>query len=184
MIDFLKKIPLFTGLSPDDLARLSQLIEVVDLAAGEELFTEGSRGDRAFVIKAGVIEILKAAPEGDILLDTHGPGVIIGEMALLHDLPRNATARARSDSILLAISREQFHHLLAVSDSAVRAILHTLIPRWQTLEAEYRRTEQVQAALYRIAEAASAVEDIQDFYAAIHRIVAELMFARNFYIAL
>ncbi len=184
MIDFLEKIPLFAGLAPDDLARLGQFIEVVNLAAGEELFAEGSRGDRAFVIKAGAIDILKTAPEGDILLDAHGPGVIIGEMALLHDLPRNATARARADSVLLAISREQFNHLLAVSDSAVRAILHTLIPRWQTLEAEYRRTEQVQAALYRIAEAASAVEDMPEFYAAIHRIVAELMFARNFYIAL
>ncbi len=51
-------------------------------------------------------------------------------------------------------------------------------------EAEHKRTERVQAALYRIAEAASAAQDMQEFYAAMHRVVGELMYARNFFIAL
>jgi signal transduction histidine kinase/DNA-binding response OmpR family regulator len=51
-------------------------------------------------------------------------------------------------------------------------------------EAERRRAEQVQAALYRISEMASASQDMQDFYAAMHRIVGELMYANNFYIVL
>ncbi len=51
-------------------------------------------------------------------------------------------------------------------------------------EAEYKRTEQVQAALYKIAEAASLANDMQKFYAAIHDIVGELMYAKNFFIAL
>ena len=46
------------------------------------------------------------------------------------------------------------------------------------------RSEQVQAALYRIAETASAAQDMQEFYAEIHRIVGELMFAENFYVVL
>ena len=50
--------------------------------------------------------------------------------------------------------------------------------------AESRRAEQVQAALYRIAELASAAKDLQEFYRGIHAIVGELMFAKNFYIAL
>ena len=47
-----------------------------------------------------------------------------------------------------------------------------------------RRAEHVQGALYRIAELASAAEDLQEFYAAVHGIVGELMNATNFYIAL
>jgi len=43
---------------------------------------------------------------------------------------------------------------------------------------------QVQAALYRIAETASAAQDMQEFYAEIHRIVGELMYANNFYVVL
>jgi GAF domain-containing protein/DNA-binding response OmpR family regulator len=50
--------------------------------------------------------------------------------------------------------------------------------------AEHARTEKVQDALYRIASAASAANDLQEFYATIHGIVAELMYAENFYIAL
>jgi GAF domain-containing protein/DNA-binding response OmpR family regulator len=51
-------------------------------------------------------------------------------------------------------------------------------------QAEHKRTEGVQAALYRIAEAASAAQDMPEFYAAMHRVVGELMYARNFFIAL
>lgn len=51
-------------------------------------------------------------------------------------------------------------------------------------EAARQRSDRVQDALYRIAEAASAATDLQAFYRTIHDIVGELMFARNFYIAL
>ncbi|MGZ4137483.1 MAG: GAF domain-containing protein, partial [Actinomycetota bacterium] len=50
--------------------------------------------------------------------------------------------------------------------------------------AELERAEGVQGALYRIAETASAVHDMQEFYSMIHQIVGELMYASNFYIAL
>ncbi len=51
-------------------------------------------------------------------------------------------------------------------------------------EAEHQRSAKVQAALYRIAEAASAARDMPEFYAAMHHIVGELMYTRNFYVAL
>ena len=51
-------------------------------------------------------------------------------------------------------------------------------------EVEYQRTAKIQSALYQIAEAASAVTDMQDFYVALHRIIGELMYAENFFIAL
>jgi len=54
----------------------------------------------------------------------------------------------------------------------------------EALESEHRRSEQVQAALYRIAETASAAQDMHEFYAELHRIVGALMFANNFYVVL
>ncbi len=54
----------------------------------------------------------------------------------------------------------------------------------ESREAEHQRSEKVQALLYRIAETASAAQDMQEFYAEIHRIVGELMFAENFYVVL
>jgi PAS domain S-box-containing protein len=54
----------------------------------------------------------------------------------------------------------------------------------EAVDAEQRRAEKVQSALYRIAELASAAEDMQDFYRAVHAVVGELMYAKNFFIAL
>jgi signal transduction histidine kinase/CRP-like cAMP-binding protein len=215
MNDFLQKISLFADLSPSDLDRLSQLVEVVQLPAGAQLFAEGSASDRAYIIKEGQIDIRKASATGDLLLGTRPPGEVIGEMSLLDDSPRLASAQARTDSVLLAIGQVQFNHLLDTSPAAVRTILRLVVSRWRTTEAalqkaqdeleqrveartaelaranaalqteiaERRQAEQIQAALYRIADAASAAENMPEFYAAMHRIIAKLMYARNFYIA-
>ncbi len=58
------------------------------------------------------------------------------------------------------------------------------IAELEALEADRERAGTVQSALYRIADAASAATDLQDFYRTIHAIVGELMYAENFYIAL
>jgi PAS domain S-box-containing protein len=68
-----------------------------------------------------------------------------------------------------------------------RAELEAARARIAQLEADQerlQRSQHVQAALFRIADTASAVEDIDAFYAAIHEIVADLMYGENFYIAL
>jgi PAS domain S-box-containing protein len=54
----------------------------------------------------------------------------------------------------------------------------------EAVEAEHAQAAKVQEALYRIAELASAARDLQEFYRAIHAVVAKLMYARNFYLAL
>jgi CRP-like cAMP-binding protein len=134
LTNFLKKIPLLADLSPADLDRLIETGEVVELPAGVELFAEGSLGDRAYIIKEGQLEILKTTSAGEVLLAVRQRGDMIGEMALLHRVSRMATVRAGTNSVLLAISQEQFNYLLAASHSATRAILHTLMPRWQETE--------------------------------------------------
>jgi GAF domain-containing protein/CheY-like chemotaxis protein/HPt (histidine-containing phosphotransfer) domain-containing protein len=68
-------------------------------------------------------------------------------------------------------------------DDEIRA-LRERVSELETFEGDRERAERVQAALYRIAETASAAQDMQAFYAEMHRIVAELMYADNFYIVL
>ena len=62
--------------------------------------------------------------------------------------------------------------------------LRARVAELEAREAEHARAEQVEAAFYRIAEAASAASDLQAFYAEVHATVATLMYAQNFYIAL
>ena len=64
------------------------------------------------------------------------------------------------------------------------AALRARVAELEAREAEHARAELVQTALFRIAEAASAAHDLQEFYATVHATVAGLMYADNFYIAL
>ena len=68
-------------------------------------------------------------------------------------------------------------------DDEIRT-LRDRVAELEASEADRERAEKVQNALYRIAETASTAEDMQAFYAEMHRIVGELMYADNFYIAL
>ncbi|MFL5770551.1 MAG: GAF domain-containing protein [Chloroflexota bacterium] len=72
----------------------------------------------------------------------------------------------------------------SLADAAEIEALQIRVADLEAREAEHARAEQVQAALYRIAEAASAASDLQAFYAEVHATVATLMYAENFYIAL
>src|SRR5512132_4528085 len=58
------------------------------------------------------------------------------------------------------------------------------LAEFESAEGEHKRAEKVQAALYRIAELASAAQDMQEFYRAVHAVVGELMYANNLFIAL
>ena len=141
--DFLKKVPLFQDLPEADLQKLSEGVESVSLAKGKELFPEGSPGDRAYVIQQGEIEILKEASGREVLLAVRESGEVIGEMALLEEAPRNATARARSDSVLCAIEKEQLDRLLQTSPSAAYSMFGKLLERTRGTEAMLRQSEKM-----------------------------------------
>lgn len=143
MYHFLKKIPLFAGLSHEDLDQLCRMVTEVRLPAGQELFAEGDLGDQAYVIKEGQIEIWKHSDGHQVLLAVRQPGEVIGEMALVESSSRNATARAQTDSLLVSISAEQLDHLLNVSPSAARSMLHTFAARLRSTDILLQQSEKM-----------------------------------------
>ena len=143
MYTFLKKIPLFASLPDEDLERLCQMVTEVRLPAGTELFTEGSPGDKAYVIQEGEIEILKVSGGRNVLVAVRKPGEVIGEMSLLEAAPRFASGRARTDSLLLEISHTQLDQLINTSPSAARAMLFTITSRLRSTELLLRQSEKM-----------------------------------------
>jgi signal transduction histidine kinase/predicted CoA-binding protein len=143
MYDFLKKVDFFSGLADDDLARLCEMVQEIRLRAGDELITEGSIGDEAYVIKEGSLEIIKSSGGRSVLLAVRGPGDVIGEMSLLESSPRFATVRAKTDALLLSISHKQLGHLLETSPSAARAMLYTVTARFRSSELALRQNERM-----------------------------------------
>ncbi|UCF98562.1 MAG: cyclic nucleotide-binding domain-containing protein [Spirochaetaceae bacterium] len=110
---------------------------------GELLFGEGGSGDLAYVIMEGEVEISKLSDGTNVRLAVRGAGELIGEMALLEEAPRMASARAVSDCRLLAIGREQLEELLSCSPSSARAMLRTVTERLRETEAMLRQKEKL-----------------------------------------
>ncbi len=81
MYELFRKVHLFIGLSDADLEFLSQATEEVRLSAKEELFAEGSAGDRAYIVKEGQLEVLKSSSGYEVSMALLEPGAIIHEMA-------------------------------------------------------------------------------------------------------
>ena len=143
MFDFLKKVPLFANLPDDDLNRLCAVVLEEDIPAEEILFTEGTPGDKAYVIMLGEIDILKESGGQTVLLATRKTGEVIGEMSLLDQAPRFASGRTRTDCKLLSISHENLEHLLDTSPSAARVMLSTITNRLRSTKLVLRQSEKM-----------------------------------------
>ena len=90
---FFRGIPVFQGLSARNLGRIMQAMQRRQYRTGEVLFTEGQVGRAVFIVRSGQVELARTLPEGHRRsLGVLGPGQIFGEMALLEQLPRSATA--------------------------------------------------------------------------------------------
>ncbi len=143
MKSLLKKVPLFSNLTDNDFDVLTSGIKKINLEKGDTLFHEGEKGDRAYIIEKGQIEIFKKSEGRDVLIAITKKGDIIGEIALLEDSPRIASARAGEDSSLFEISRQDFELLLKKNYSATRSILKTVVKRWQETEGLLRQSEKM-----------------------------------------
>ncbi|MFN2236265.1 MAG: cyclic nucleotide-binding domain-containing protein, partial [Anaerolineales bacterium] len=143
LFDFLKKVPLFANLPDVDLERLCKVVTEEKLPADEILFTEGEIGDKAYVIMAGEVDILKESGGRPVLLATRRSGDVIGEMSLLDQTQRFASGKTRTDCRLLSISHKNLEHLLETSPSAARIMLSTITNRLRSTELVLRQSEKM-----------------------------------------
>jgi signal transduction histidine kinase len=140
--DALRASQLFEHLPDDDLARLVATSEQVDLAVGERLIEEGTDGDAFFVIVDGELEVTKRSRQGEVPLARLGPGAIVGEMAVIEGVPRNASVTARSEASVLRVPSQALLAVLDRPESAV-AVLRTVMRRLRSTEALLREREKL-----------------------------------------
>ena len=100
-----------------------QVLDRIVLQPGDALFREGDYGDRAFVVQEGTVDIVKRSAEGDVVLGTIEKGGIFGEMALIDDKPRMASAVASTTCTIIVIVRDVFQRKLSKCDPFVRGLL-------------------------------------------------------------
>ncbi len=97
-----------------DAQRRANSISPKTYAAGETIFREGDPGDKIYIVKSGEVEIVRQDKEkGETIVARLRDGEYFGEMALLTNAPRNASARAGAKTEVLTIEREDFQSLFS-----------------------------------------------------------------------
>ena len=108
----LREVALFQGLGESDLQEILRISESIRVDGGEYVFTEGERGDHFFIIVHGSVELRKTSGGEDRRLAVLRAGQAFGEMALLNQTPRSASAYATEDTYMLSVSRAAFSEIL------------------------------------------------------------------------
>ncbi|AZO93898.1 Crp/Fnr family transcriptional regulator [Halocella sp. SP3-1] len=105
----LKEIPLFSGLTEKQLLLLKEIVHIRQFKEGELLFLEGESPDAFYIVKTGGVDIIRGAPGGkEIILERMKAGDFFGEMAIIEDNKRSATARIAKDVHLFVIEKRLF----------------------------------------------------------------------------
>jgi CRP-like cAMP-binding protein len=109
----LKDQPLFSELTSSELENLGAFIFEKTYQQNSTLFVEGMSGEILYMIRRGKVEILKKMAGGqEKVLATLQPGEFLGEMSLIENQPRSATARVAQEAVLLVMTKKSFQGML------------------------------------------------------------------------
>jgi CRP-like cAMP-binding protein len=145
-VEVLKNIPLFAKIEPAKLKLLAFTSERLQFMPGEALFHQGDFGDAAYIILDGEVDVLVERPEGPVRVATIGRNSIVGEIAILCDVPRTATVTARSELTVLRVAKDGFFHLVTQFPQVGIEVMHALASRL------HHTTQQLSATSARLRE--------------------------------
>jgi CRP-like cAMP-binding protein len=143
-VELLRKIPLFAKIEPSKLKLLAFTSERLTFKAGQDLFHQGDPGDTAYIVIEGEADVLVDSPAGEISVARIGKNDLVGEIAILIDVPRTATVRPLTDLTTLAISKDLFFRLVAEFPEMAIEIMRELAHRLENTNALVRELKAAQ----------------------------------------
>ena len=135
--------------------------------AGDFLFQEGEVGDCAYIIETGLVEVSIQKNDRKLIIATLGEGDLLGEMAIIDNMPRTATAQAIEDTQVVAIPLAYVHQKVDYSDPTVKFFLQIVLERYRDV---HSRLMQVFEGL-----SPSSDETYHELYASTTNVVKNLM---------
>lgn len=108
---FLRNVPVLAALSDEHLAEVGDRVTEVHVRAGEWIMREGDPADSMFIVRSGRVEVIDEGPP-EALIRILRRGDVLGELALLRQGTRSASARAQRNSELLELGRTEFEQLI------------------------------------------------------------------------
>jgi CRP-like cAMP-binding protein len=129
-VELLKRVPLFSELSRDELERISRVSVARAFPAGVRVFHEGDHSDACYLVRKGDLRVTREHPDGRaIALATLGPGDLFGELAMLDGEARSASVETLTDSELLALPAADVRRLLADHPEISVKLIAALVKR-------------------------------------------------------
>ena len=129
-VEILRRIPLFANIDPAKLKLMCFASERVTFKDGEVLCRQGETGDSAFIILDGTADVQVERREGTMSVATLTKNDIVGEIAILCDVPRTATVVAKGELTTLKVTKDLFFGLVKdfpeIGIEIMRVLAHRL----------------------------------------------------------
>jgi CRP/FNR family transcriptional regulator, cyclic AMP receptor protein len=149
-IELLQLVPLFDGLTADELEAIADAGEKKFFVTGEEIIAQGEKGDTAYLILTGKANCTRIE-KGQTLQDDLWPGTFVGELAMLVETVHGVTVIASERLRALALPRKAFRGVMETKPRIAKQIAGKLLTRLQVLASELR---EVDSRLAKIEKAA------------------------------
>ncbi|GLQ05229.1 cyclic nucleotide-binding domain-containing protein [Sneathiella chinensis] len=139
-VETLRQIPLFAKVDPSKVKLLAFTSERVTFQPGDLVCEQGTMGDAAYVIISGKADVQVNTPSGRMTVATLSKNDVVGEIAILINIPRTATIQAATELTTLRITKDLFLRLIRefpeMSIEMMRVLAERLV----------RTTEELQKA--------------------------------------
>ncbi|HEY1554229.1 MAG TPA: cyclic nucleotide-binding domain-containing protein [Kofleriaceae bacterium] len=132
-LETMKSLQMFRYLSYKELVKVSAIADMIDVKAGQTIFTQGEPGDAMYVVASGTVKLVKA----DTKVAELGKGQHFGEMALVDRTSRSLGAVAATDAQLVVITRKDFYDVIKREPASAVKLLWAFV---QVLGARLRKT--------------------------------------------
>lgn len=128
-VELLRRIPLFAKIDPTRLKLLAFTSDRVKFDPGQVVFEQGDGGDYAYVIIEGEADVSVNTPSGPLIVASLKEHELVGEIAILCDVPRTATVTASSELVALQIPKDLFYRLVTEFPEMAIEIMRDLARR-------------------------------------------------------
>jgi CRP-like cAMP-binding protein len=136
--ELLRRVPFFAEIEPAKLKLLAFMSERVGFDPGKRLFRQGDPADAAYLIIDGHADVILETPGGPVIVATLSANDIVGEIAILCNVPRTATICAKDRLTTLRISKEPFMRMVREFPNMAISIMQELAHRLESTNNQLR----------------------------------------------